>query len=70
MKAVPVHGGSTDGGDGGVDPRPEHRHPPAAAVRRTQDKHAVVHQVGSSGQTGHRVEHWRRQQQQYFFSLF
>lgn len=53
----PVDGGSTDGGDGGVDPRPEHRHPPLGAVWRTQNHRFVLHQVSSTGHTGHRVRH-------------
>lgn len=47
----PVDGGSTDGGDGGVDPRPEHRHPPVGAVGRTQDQQLVLGQVGPPGHT-------------------
>lgn len=52
-----MHGGSAHRGDGGVDARPEHGHPPAAAVRRTQDEDGVLRQVDSSGQTGHWAEH-------------
>lgn len=54
----PVDSSSTDGGDGGVDPRPEHGHSAPGAVRRTQNQHAVLRQLSSTGHTGHRERHW------------
>lgn len=54
----PVDSSSTDGGDGGVDPRPEHGHSAPGAVRRTQNHHAVLRQLSSTGRTGHRERHW------------
>lgn len=47
----PVDGGSAYGGDGGVDPRPEHRHPPLGAVGWAQDQQLVLGHVGSPGHT-------------------
>lgn len=54
----PVDSGSTDGGHRGVDSRPKHRHSPLDAVWGTQNHHFVLHQVSSTGHTGHWVRHW------------
>ncbi|TNN87397.1 hypothetical protein EYF80_002598 [Liparis tanakae] len=49
VKVSPVDGRSAYGGHGGVNLGPEHRH--LGAVWRTQDQHAVLHQVGSADNT-------------------
>lgn len=56
---APVHGGCADGGDGGVDVRPEHGQLAVGAAWRTQQRRSpVVQQVGGAGPAVHREQLW------------